>query len=62
MTARSDFNGLDLPKIKEMMRTPIIVDGRRVFDPDAMRQLRFVYKGVGAKNDRSGIRIDAIAL
>ena len=51
MTAHNDFKGLDLPKIKEMMRTPIIVDGRRVFDPEAMRQLRFVYKGVGANNE-----------
>src|ERR1019366_7248730 len=51
MTAHSEFKGLDLPKIKEMVRTPIIVDGRRVFDPDAMRQSGFVYKGVGANNE-----------
>jgi nucleotide sugar dehydrogenase len=51
MTAHNDFKGLDLQKIKELMRTPIIVDGRRVFDPDAMRQLGFVYKGVGANNE-----------
>ena len=51
MTAHSDFEGLDLPKIKEMMRAAIIVDGRRVFDPDAIRQLGFIYKGVGANNE-----------
>jgi UDP-N-acetyl-D-mannosaminuronate dehydrogenase len=51
MTAHNDFRGLNLSKIKEMMRTPLIVDGRRVFDPDAMRQLGFVYKGVGANNE-----------
>jgi nucleotide sugar dehydrogenase len=51
MTAHSDFEGLDLRKIKEMMPIPIIVDGRRVFDPDALRSLGFVYKGVGANNE-----------
>jgi hypothetical protein len=51
MTAHSDFEGLDLPKIKELMRAAIIVDGRRVFDPDAIRQLGFIYKGVGANNE-----------
>ena len=34
MTARHDFEGLDLLKIREM-RTAIIVDGRRVFDPES---------------------------
>jgi UDPglucose 6-dehydrogenase len=29
------------------MRTPIVVDGRNVLDPEAMRSLGFVYEGVG---------------
>jgi hypothetical protein len=32
------------------MRTPIIVDGRRCFDPETVIKLGFVYRGVGAKN------------
>jgi UDP-N-acetyl-D-mannosaminuronate dehydrogenase len=51
MTAHNDFKGLDLRKISDAMRTAIIVDGRRVFDPEAIRQLGFVYKGVGANNE-----------
>jgi nucleotide sugar dehydrogenase len=51
MTAHSAFKGLDFAKIRDAMRTPIIVDGRRIFDPDATRQLGFVYKGVGAANE-----------
>jgi nucleotide sugar dehydrogenase len=50
MTAHSDFEGLDLAKIKGMMRTAIIVDGRRIFDPEAAAELGFTYKGVGAAN------------
>jgi UDPglucose 6-dehydrogenase len=29
------------------MRRPIVVDGRNVLDPEAMRTLGFVYEGVG---------------
>ena len=50
MTAHSDFEGLDLPRIMNLMRTAIIVDGRRIFDPEATTQLGFIYKGIGAKN------------
>jgi len=50
MTAHRDFEGLDLPRIIELMDTAIIVDGRRIFDPEATTQLGFIYKGIGAKN------------
>jgi nucleotide sugar dehydrogenase len=48
MTAHRDFAELDLRKIKNLMRIPIIVDGRRFFDPDATKKIGFVYKGIGA--------------
>jgi nucleotide sugar dehydrogenase len=50
MTAHRDFDGLDLRRIRELMRTPIIVDGRRIFDPETATTLGFTYAGVGAKN------------
>ena len=50
MTAHRDFAGLDLRKIKNRMRTPIIVDGRRLFDPETAAKLGFIYRGVGAEN------------
>ena len=50
MTAHRDFAVLELGKIKNLMHTPIIVDGRRFFDPDAAAKLGFIYKGVGAAN------------
>lgn len=48
MTAHKEFRELDLHKAKGLMRTPIIIDGRRVFDPDEVRGFGFTYKGVGA--------------
>ena len=51
MTAHSVFEALDLPRIKEIMCTPIIVDGRRILSPEATAKLGFIYRGVGARNE-----------
>ncbi|MDP2846539.1 MAG: UDP binding domain-containing protein, partial [Candidatus Methanoperedens sp.] len=32
MTAHREFRELDLRRVKERMRTPVMIDGRRVFD------------------------------
>jgi UDPglucose 6-dehydrogenase len=29
------------------MRTPVVFDGRNVFDPEAIRELGFAYYGIG---------------
>jgi UDPglucose 6-dehydrogenase len=38
---------LDLEHVKSLMRTPVIVDGRNVFDAKACREAGFVYRGIG---------------
>jgi UDPglucose 6-dehydrogenase len=35
------------PEVYEAMRTPVIVDGRNLLDPDRARSLGFVYEGIG---------------
>jgi len=32
------------------MRTPIIVDGRNIFNPEKAREAGFTYRGVGIGN------------
>lgn len=46
-TEWSEFRDLDLLKIRELMRQPVIIDGRNMFDPPGMERLGFVYRGVG---------------
>lgn len=46
-TEWSEFKNLDLKKIKELMLTPIIFDGRNIFDPKKVKDLGFKYFGVG---------------
>ena len=41
------FKNLDLARMRNLMRTPIVFDGRNVFNPEEMRRLGFKYFGVG---------------
>jgi UDPglucose 6-dehydrogenase len=47
VTEWDEFRQLDLDRLKGLMRRPVIVDGRNIFDPKAMRDRGFVYRGVG---------------
>ncbi len=47
VTDHSCYKDLDLARVKELMRTPIIVDGRNIFDAGMCRRMGFTYKGVG---------------
>ena len=50
MTAHKEFREIDLRRVKEQMLTPIVIDGRRVFDQNEINGLGFIYRGVGAAN------------
>lgn len=41
------FRELDLKKVRRLLVTPIIFDGRNLFDPAEMERLGFIYKSVG---------------
>ena len=41
------FRALDLPRLKGIMRRPVMVDLRNVYRPDEMAELGFVYSSVG---------------
>jgi len=47
VTEWEEFRQLDLDRLKGLMRRPVIVDGRNIFDPKTMRDRGFVYRGVG---------------
>lgn len=47
LTDWSEFAALDLEKLRELMRTPLIVDARNCFDAGAARAAGFRYVGVG---------------
>jgi UDPglucose 6-dehydrogenase len=47
LTEWNEFRSLDLVRVKSLMRRPVIIDGRNIYDPAEMRDLGFVYKGIG---------------
>jgi UDPglucose 6-dehydrogenase len=49
LTEWEEFAGLELDKIKGTMANPIIIDGRNVFAPAALRKLGFEYYSIGRK-------------
>ena len=45
--------------VREKMHTPMVFDGRNLFDPETMRKLGFQYTSIGrpsAKRPRSAVR------
>src|SRR3954467_4502007 len=47
VTERPEFAALDLAAVKASMRGTLIVDGRNLYDPGAVRAAGLVYEGIG---------------
>jgi len=41
------FRALDLPRLKQIMKQPVVIDLRNIYRPDEMADLGFFYDGVG---------------
>lgn len=46
-TEWKEFANLDLSEVKKRMHTPLVFDGRNLFDPSTMRNLGFDYRSIG---------------
>ena len=47
LTEWEELRVLDLSRLREVMRRPILIDGRNCFDPSAARALGYHYAGMG---------------
>jgi UDPglucose 6-dehydrogenase len=47
VTEWHEFREPDFPKMRKLMRTPIVFDGRNIYNPDQMRSLGFTYFSIG---------------
>lgn len=45
-----EFRRLTPKQLKQWMRAPVIVDGRRTFDPEKLAKAGIVYRGIGWRN------------
>jgi UDPglucose 6-dehydrogenase len=48
-TEWNQFRNLDLSKIKKLLKNPILLDLRNLYDPATLKSLSFIYEGVGRK-------------
>ncbi|MDD5422701.1 MAG: UDP-glucose/GDP-mannose dehydrogenase family protein [Candidatus Omnitrophica bacterium] len=49
VTEWNEFKELDFNKIKRLMRQPIIVDGRNIYNPAEIKKMGFKYTGIGRR-------------
>jgi UDPglucose 6-dehydrogenase len=47
VTPWNEFKQADMARVAENMRTPLLLDGRNIYDPDDIRALGITYVGVG---------------
>ncbi len=47
ITEWNEFKHLDMARIKQAMRQPILIDGRNIYDVEEMKNLGFIYRGMG---------------
>jgi UDPglucose 6-dehydrogenase len=47
VTEWQEFREPDFARIKKLMRTPVIFDGRNIYQPDQMKALGFTYTSIG---------------
>jgi len=47
VTEWNEFKLLNLQKVKDIMKTPMIFDGRNIYDPDRMKSIGFQYYSIG---------------
>lgn len=49
VTEWNEFKELNLDRIKKIMRQPIVIDGRNIYDPVEMKKRGFKYSGIGRR-------------
>ncbi len=47
VTEWNEFNSLNMPELYRLMRRPVFIDGRNIYNAEEMSRLGFVYRGIG---------------
>ena len=47
LTEWNEFKELDIKKIKQLLKQPLVLDGRNIYDPEAMKKEGFKYISIG---------------
>ena len=55
VTEWNEFKQLDMARIEASMRSPVLMDGRNIYEPYRMKELGFTYRGVGRGYNEVGL-------
>jgi UDPglucose 6-dehydrogenase len=58
VTEWNEFKQLDLERLRSLMRKPVLLDGRNIYDPALLRQTGFIYHGIGRGYDGSRLNFE----
>lgn len=47
ITEWNEFKQLDLDKVKGLLKSPVIYDGRNIYEPSRMKEMGFTYRAIG---------------
>ncbi|MFM8369166.1 MAG: UDP-glucose dehydrogenase family protein, partial [Chloroflexota bacterium] len=47
ITEWNEFKQLDLDKVKNLLKAPVIYDGRNIYEPGRMKEMGFTYRAIG---------------
>jgi UDPglucose 6-dehydrogenase len=47
VTEWNEFREPDFAKMRKLLRTPVIFDGRNIYNPEQMKALGFTYFSIG---------------
>ena len=47
ITEWNEFKQLDLDKVKDLLKSPVIYDGRNIYEPGRMKEMGFTYRAIG---------------
>jgi UDPglucose 6-dehydrogenase len=50
VTEWNEFKQVDMERVAASMKQKILIDGRNIYEPSRMRELGFVYRGIGRGN------------
>ena len=58
LTPWNEFKHLDMRRVRQTMRQPILIDGRNLYSPEELRAIGFEYRGVGRGYNGEGTHDD----
>jgi UDPglucose 6-dehydrogenase len=47
VTEWNEFKQLDMARVRSLMRQPVLIDGRNIYDPKRIVEMGFTYRGMG---------------